>query len=130
MVQGRSPGSSQASSALLADELAVAEGEAQGDGARGGGRLELDIGDAVLALDVPDRAGALEAGELARLLGVGLDRRIIRRRHLEIAGQAVMDRAAVAVGQAQREHRPGDAVGDQHASGRGPARRGPRRWRR
>ena len=47
--------------------------------------------------------GALEAGELARLLGVGLDRRIIRRGHLEIAGEAVMDRAAVAVGQAQRD---------------------------
>ena len=117
MVQGRSPGSSQASRRCSRTQFAVAEGEAQGDGARRGGRLELDISDAVLALDVPHRAGALEAGELAGLLGVGLDRRIIRRRHLEIAGQAVMDRAAVAVGQAQRKHRPGDAVGDQHGAG-------------
>ena len=99
---------------LALGALAVAEVEAQADGARGGGRLELDIGDAVLALDPPERARALEPGELARLLGVGLDRRIIRRGHLEIAGQAVPDRAAVAVGQADGEHRPGDAVGDQH----------------
>ena len=90
---GRSPGSSQASSRCSRIGIAVAEGEAQRDGAGRGGRLELDIGDAVLALDVPDGARALEAGELARLLRIGLDRRIIRRRQLEIAGEAVMDRA-------------------------------------
>ena len=98
---------------LLADQLAVAEGETERDGAGRRGRLKLDISDAVVALDMPDRAGAFEPGQLPRLLRVGFDRGIIRRRHREVPGEAVMDRAAIAVGQAQSKHRPGDAVGDQ-----------------
>ena len=96
MVHGFWPGSSQASRRCSRLRCAVAEGEAQDDIARGGGRFELDIGDAVVALDAPHRAGALEPGELAGLLGVGLDGGIIRGGEREIAGQAVMDRAAVA----------------------------------
>ena len=38
-----------------------------------------------------------------------------------------MDRAAVAVGEANGEHRTGHAVGDQHATGRGAVRRASRR---
>src|SRR5690606_25253005 len=65
---------------FLTGHILVAEVEPQADAAGGGRRLELDIGDALLTLDLPYGARALQAGELPPLLRVGLDRRIIRRR--------------------------------------------------
>ena len=85
---------------LFASPLAVAELEVEDDAARSGGRLELDQGNTIVAGHAPHRAGALKTGELARLGGIGLDRRKIGRGKRKVADQAVMDRTAAGVGQA------------------------------
>src|SRR3546814_9624507 len=77
-------------------------------------RFEFDRGDAVGAVDFPQRLRAFETRELARLLRVGLDRGIIGGGDAEIAGEPGADRLAVAIGQAHRDHRTRDAVGDEH----------------
>src|SRR3546814_10690815 len=58
-------------------------------------RFEFDRGDAVVAVDFPQRLRAFETRELARLLRVGLDRGIIGGGDAEIAGEPGADRLAV-----------------------------------
>jgi hypothetical protein len=99
---------------LLARHLVVAESEIHRERSRRGRRFQLDIGNAIVAIDLPHRLRAFEARKLTRLLGVGFDCGIIRGRDAEVAGQAGTDRLAVAVGQAHRDNGAGHAVGNQN----------------
>ena len=98
---------------LVARHIVIAEGEIDARRARCGGRFELDVSDANIALDAPVGADAVEAGELERLLGIDRLRGAVGWLHREIADDAMLDRVAVTVGQAHGDDRAVEAVGKQ-----------------
>ena len=93
--------------------LAIGEGEIEADGARSHGRRKLDQRHAILALDHPMRRIAAKPRERARLgRGDGIGA-FVRAGDGDIARQTGMNRAAIAIKNAHRDHRARAAIGDQ-----------------
>ena len=79
------------------------------------GRGQFDIGDPVVALDVPARGRTAEPGQRAGLHRVERFGAFIGSGKAEFTGQPGVNRTAVAIGDAQRQDRTGGPVGHQPA---------------